>query len=162
MIPEIKVDARRALARFSQAGIPEAVRRNLRTVIPDLTKRLGAQVEARLNSGLKSRTRLKVEKQMREDPSKITGRVATVWTGDSSKDFIPQILESGAKAHVIEAKNAGSLAFLWPKVGPGMFFFRKVNHPGFPGIFYMRESFKAMQAEISKSMTKAVRDGAGK
>lgn len=36
----------------------------------------------------------------------------------------------GAAAHVIVPRNARVLAFKWPKRGPGMFFFRKVNHPG--------------------------------
>ena len=156
----VTVDARKALAKFSPSGIPEQVRSNLRRVIPDLTKRLGANVEARLNTQLQSRNRLKVDKLMREDSSRVIGQVTTVWTGESSKSFIPQILESGAKAHAIVAKNASALAFLWPKVGPGMFFFKQVWHPGFPGIWYMRDAFKEMETEIVSSMTEAVRKGA--
>ncbi len=44
---QIDVDARKALARFSPSGIPESVRKNLRSIIPDLTRRLGSQARRR-------------------------------------------------------------------------------------------------------------------
>ena len=34
MTPEVRVDATKALAKFSPSGIPEGVRNNLRQVIP--------------------------------------------------------------------------------------------------------------------------------
>lgn len=160
MMPTVEVDARRALARFSPAGIPNAVRRNLRAVIPDLTRNLAALVNSKLDSDLQSRRRIGVTEQMIENPTEIKGRVQATWTGDSSKSFVPTILESGAKAHEIAAVNAKSLAFLWPKVGPGMFFFKSVWHPGFPGIHYMRDSFAEQKGAIRDAVQKAVVAGA--
>lgn len=159
MIPTVTVDARAVTARFSPAGIPESVRKNLRAVLPDLTKRLGARVEAKLDTELKSRTNLKVEKLMREDPTKVVGQVRTVWTGDSAKSFIPQILETGAKAHPIFPVNASALSFFWARIGQHMIL-KSVFHPGFPGINYMQRSFQEMETEIFDSMTRAVRAGA--
>lgn len=37
----------------------------------------------------------------------------------------------GTRPHIIRPKSPGGvLAFRWPKVGPGMFFFRSVQSPG--------------------------------
>lgn len=156
--PEIKVDASRAIARFSPAGIPEGVRASLRGVIPDLTKRLGAQVDRNLDAGLRSRTRLTVRKEMVEDPRKIIGRVRTVWTGAAAQNMVPQVLESGSKAHEIAARNAPTLAFFWAKMGMTVFF-RRVWHPGFAGIHYMENAFGAMSGEIRTGLTQAVKTG---
>lgn len=156
---EVKVDARRALAKFSPAGIPEAVRSNLRRVIPGLTKQLGALVERKLEAGTKSRTRLTVKKEMVENQNEILGRVRTVWTGPVSKALVPLWLEEGTKPHVIEAKNASVLAFYWPKIA-GMFFGPRVNHPGTQPIWYSRDSLAEMKGTIRTALTSAVREGA--
>lgn len=37
---------------------------------------------------------------------------------------------NGARPHQIVPRNAQVLAFEWPKRGPGVFFFKAVNHPG--------------------------------
>lgn len=39
----------------------------------------------------------------------------------------------GTQPHRIIPRNARVLAFAWPKKGPGIFFFRSVNHPGTTG-----------------------------
>jgi hypothetical protein len=39
-------------------------------------------------------------------------------------------VHEGTKPHIIAPKDGGTLAFLWPAMGPGMFFFKSVNHPG--------------------------------
>lgn len=159
MIPTIEVDAAQALARFSPSGIPDAVRRSLRSVIPNLARNLAALVNSKLDSGLQSRRRVGVTEEMIENPTALYGKVQAVWTGDKSKSFVPTILESGARPHTIAAVNAKSLAFLWPKVGPGMFFFKSVQHPGFPGIFYMRDSFAEQRDTIRDAMREAVVQG---
>lgn len=152
-IPTVKLDARDLIDRLER--MPEGVRQNLRRVLPSLVKELGNSVEQKLNTELKSRDRLKVDKQVREDRSGVYGVVSIRWTGDRSKDFIPQIIETGAKAHEIKAKNAPALAFLWPKVGPGMFFFKRVQHPGFAGILALDRSYKEMQSEILAAISDA-------
>lgn len=157
MIPvQVKVDATRALAWFGPAGIPEGVRRNLRAIVPDLTKRLGAAVEANLNSGLKSRTRLVVKKEMVENPTALYGRVSTI--ANQPPQLLPLWLEEGTKPHVIAARNASALFFFWEKIGMNVAF-KSVNHPGFGGIFYMRNAFVSMETEIADKLSQAVRDG---
>lgn len=156
----IEVDARNALARFSPEGIPQAVRRNLAAVLPDLTRRLGAAADRNLDTGLQSRNRITLKKEIVENDRGITGRVTAVWTGDRAKAFIPQVLESGARAHPIAARRAAVLAFFWPRIGR-MAFFREVWHPGFPGIWYMQNAFRSMEDEIFESIDRAVRGGLG-
>lgn len=158
----IQVNAQSALARFSPAGIPEQVRRNLRATIPGLLRSLAAEVNRNLDSGLKSRARVQIDKgqgEMVENARGITGRMEMIWTGDPSASMVPQVLESGARPHVIEAKNAGALYFYWPVVGANVFF-RKVNHPGFPGIRYMQNAFEGMKSEIVGKLEESVKDGA--
>lgn len=154
---EVKVDAARALAKFSPQGIPEAVRRNLRAIIPDLTKRLGAAVESNLDTGLKSRRRLQVKKEMVENPQSIYGRVRVVST--SAPEMLPTWLEKGTRPHVIVARNASALFFFWDKLGRNVSF-KSVNHPGFRGIQYAANAFRGMRGEIVASISRAVREGA--
>jgi hypothetical protein len=156
MIPTVTIDARGTIAKFSPSGIPESVRNSLRQVIPDLTKRLGARVEERLNTELKSRNRLVVTKEMIENPTKIIGRVETVATADPK--MLPQWLETGTKAHQITAAPGSALAFFWGKMGKNVMF-KSVWHPGFAGINYMQNSFRDMEDEIFASMTQAVTRG---
>lgn len=153
----VKVDAQKAIAKFGPSGIPEAVRKNLRAIIPDLTKRLGAAVETNLNTGLKSRNRLQVKKEMVENPTSLYGRVTTVSTREPQ--MLPLWLESGTKAHEIAARNASALFFFWDKVGRDVAF-KRVQHPGFAGIHYTENAFNTMEAEIIEKLTSAVRAGA--
>lgn len=153
----IQVEATKALAKFSPAGIPESVRRSLRAVIPDLTKRLGAQVDANLSSGLKTRRRLQVKKEMVENPKALYGRVTTVAT--SPPALLPLWLESGTAPHEIAARNASALFFFWEKMGKNVAF-RRVHHPGFVGIHYTQNAFDAMEDEIVAALNGAVRAGA--
>lgn len=46
-------------------------------------------------------------------------------------------VELGARPRIIRARNAKVLAFAWPKVGPGTFFFKSVSWPGFEGQHYL-------------------------
>jgi hypothetical protein len=157
MIPvQVKVDATRALAWFGPAGIPEGVRKNLRATVPSLTKRLGTAVNANLDSGLKSRNRLQVKSEMVENPTSVYGRVTTIAT--SPPQMLPRWLEEGTAPHLIAARNASALFFFWEKMGRNVSF-RSVNHPGFKGIFYMKNAFDAMEPEIVAELSDAVRQG---
>ena len=159
MIPQIQVDARQALLKFSDAGIPEGVRRNLRTVIPGLTKKLGSLVDYKLNTELKSRTHVEVKNEMVESPTYLYGRVSAVWTGDPKQSMVPAVLDTGAVAHDIEAVNASALFFFWEKLGMNVAF-RRVHHPGFAGINYMKRSLDEMHDEIVNGLRQAAADGA--
>ena len=162
MVVEVKIDATKALARFSPAGIPTQVRNNLRRVIPSLLRDLTAEIDRNLGA-LKSRTHLQIvggsQGVMVENAQGITGRAEMGWTGDPKASMVPQVLETGAKPHVIRAVNAKALSFFWPVVGQQVFF-RQVNHPGFPGIHYMERAFQSMQTEIVDQLTAAVNEGA--
>jgi hypothetical protein len=153
----VQVDASRALAKFSRAGIPESVRRNLRAVIPDLTKRLGAAVDANLDARLKTRRRLTVKKEMVENPTALYGRVTTV--ANPGPALLPLWLEEGTRPHEIAAKNASALFFFWEKMGKNVAF-QRVMHPGFPGVHFSRDAFQSMESEIVESLSQAVRAGA--
>lgn len=153
----INVDARAALIKFSPSGIPESVRRNLRTMLPDLTKRLGALVDSKLDSGLKTRRRLQTKKEIVESPTALYGRVSVVST--SEPKLLPLWLDQGTKPHEIAAKNASALFFFWDKMGMNVAF-RRVMHPGFAGIHFMQESFDEMRGEIVSGLTAAIKKGA--
>jgi hypothetical protein len=150
----VKVDDQKAMVKFGPSGIPEAVRRNLRAVIPGLTKRLGAQVDANLSSGLKTRRRLQVKSEMVENPKALYGRVTTIST--SEPFFLPNILESGAKAHIIRGVNRTDKLLFFMYNGR-LISKHEVNHPGFAGIHYSENALASMQSEIVDSITKAVK-----
>lgn len=156
MIPEITIDATKALARFSPSGIPEAVRRRLRQVLPDLGKQLGALVNRRLDTNLKSRKNLEVTQELHESASNISVNVALEWTGDSAKKMVPSWLEYGTSPHPILPVNARALAFYWPKAG-GMYgtslvFFKRVQHPGFTAYGFMSNSMAEMRGDIETQL----------
>ena len=53
-------------------------------------------------------------------------------------------VHEGTRAHVIAARKANSLAFFWPNGpnGPGLYFFKSVNHPGTVGIPFLRDALR--------------------
>lgn len=160
MVVTVKIDNTAAIANFGPQGfLPVAVRDNLRSVLPDLTRRLGAQVNSNLDSGLKTRRRLQVRQEMVENPTAIYGRVTTVATEEPL--MLPEWLEDGTAAHVIRARNATALFFFWEKVGRNVMF-QKVNHPGFAGIHYTQNAFDALEGEIRSGINGAIRDAYGK
>lgn len=154
MIPSIMLDARLAHAKMDR--LPEDVRMSLRRVLPNLGKRLGAKVEENMTSRLHSHTRLKVTKQMVENPKSIFVRVDLTWTGAPSKKLVPLWLEEGTKPHEIVAKNATVLAFFWPKIN-AMFFGPRVNHPGNKAYKIVEDAFNNMRPEIVATIERAVR-----
>lgn len=154
----VKIDATKAVAKLG--AITPHTRDRLRSVIPSLTKAVARQVNANLDGGLKSRTHVLVKTEMRESTRYIIGQVSAVWTGDPAANMVPRILESGARAHVIEAKNANALHFFWEKLGGKEMFLKSVQHPGFAGIYYMQRAFDAMKDEIAADIREAARAGA--
>lgn len=153
---QVTIDAKSALAKFSRAGIPEAVRNQLRQTLPDVTKALGNLVDSKLSSQLKSRTHLETKKELVENPTKIVGRVRVVWTGDKSKAMVPFWLDKGTKPHVIMAKRASALYFYWEKIG-AFFIGPKVMHPGFAGLDFMNQSLLELEPEIVDVLANAAR-----
>lgn len=164
MTPTIKVDAANVLARFSPLGIPTDVRNELRQVLPDLTRRLGALAQDNLIGGVDSWTHIEIKKEMVENAQGVTGRVRAVWTGSDEKKMVPQWIESGTKAHEIWARGARggtgpkALYFFWKKMGT-YFIGPMVHHPGTAPRWYMRNALAAMQEEIVESLSAAVRRG---
>lgn len=160
MIPTVTVDARQALARFSERGIPENVRTALRTMLPGLMKRFGRRVDERLESGLKTRRTLQTKAELVENPRQIVGRVRVIYTGaDPTKKLLPQWLESGTRPHEIRAKHAKALFFFWERTGV-FFIGPRVMHPGFKGIKYMENTLLELEPEIVDVIGTAGRMGA--
>jgi hypothetical protein len=160
---EIKVDTRQAIAKLDR--IPVQVRDNLRSVIPDLVRKLAGLVNIKLNTELKTRSSLNVAQELRESEKYILGVVRT----ESSKlPELPGYLEEGTRAHEI---TGSPLAFQWPNAPGGVaalfpnsfptVFFRHVSHPGFKGIHYMARSLSEMEDEIRERITTAAKTGAG-
>lgn len=149
----VKVDASNARAKFDH--LTPAIRDRLRVALPDLANQLAARVDANLGA-LNSRNRLKTVRELHESTNQIYARVAVDWTGDSRANMVPQVLESGARPHVIEASGK-ALAFMWQGQ---MRFFKRVNHPGYPGIHYMRDAFAQMRDAIVEGLRKAAKQGA--
>ncbi len=158
---QIKVDAQQAFARFSDAGIPEQVRNNLRRALPGLGKDIAQAVNAKLDARLKARTNITVDAKMIEKgggKNAIFIEVGARWTGAASKRMVPKWLEIGTRPHVIEARIAKTLAFYWPKIG-GMFFGKRVNHPGTKPYRYMEDTLVEKEVSIVDVLSRAVREG---
>lgn len=137
--------------------LPESLRSQLRSRIPDLTRALAERVRSKLAPGtlFKTTTHLlpAIKSQMVENAAEIYGRVYV----DPSmfKPVVAHTLESGSRAHVITARNAPALSFFWEKLGRRVSF-RSVNHPGFVGRSYMQSSLDEMKAEITAGLEQSV------
>ena len=154
----VTVDSTKALARFSPAGIPEAVRRALRRALPDLTRRLGAAIDTRLDTGLKSRRTIENKVELVENPTALYGRVRTIASAPSPA-MLPSWLNTGTAPHEIAARNVGALFFFWARLGKNVMF-RKVNHPGFAGIQFAEGAWADMRGEVVDTISAAVKEGA--
>ncbi len=154
MVVEIKVDGK-VEAKYTK--LPENIRSALRAEIPVLTRQLADRVRAKLAPGylFKTTTRIlpAVTARMIENTKEIYGRVFI----DPAKfpEVVAHTLESGSKAHKIEAKNAGSLFFFWPVLGTNVAF-KSVNHPGFEGRSYMKSSADEMKPVLTEGMRRAI------
>lgn len=135
--------------------MPENARKRMRSEIPILTKQLAERVRAKLQPGALFRTTTRllpaVKSEMVENTNEIYGRVYI--DQRLFPNVVAHTLESGSKAHVIEAKNASALFFFWEKLGMNVAF-KRVNHPGFSGRSYMESSL----GELKESMTAKLRD----
>lgn len=151
MAIQVQVDATRAISKLTR--LPEAVRENLRRLIPQEIHRLAVRVNQKLDSGLKSRRSLQVQESF--DDSSLYGAVTVVSTKEPS--FLPQILEAGARPHIIEGNPR--LYFFSEELGHIIAPFR-VHHPGFRGIHYMEESANELRRDILRDLERAVREGA--
>lgn len=154
----VKVNNNQAMVKFGPTGIPVAVRNALRGVLPALTKKLGDEIENNLNTGLKTRRRLVVKKEMVENPTGIYGRVTTIST--SEPYMLPLWLEDGTAPHIIRAKNASALFFFWEKVGQNVAFVQ-VSHPGFRGIQFTKNAWDKLEPEIKETIKVEVRAAMG-
>lgn len=154
MIPTITINASAGRQRMDR--LPEDIRSNLRRVLPDLGRRLGAAVEANMASRLQSHNRLKVTKLMIENPQTIYVKVTLMWTGEATKQLVPLFLEEGTRPHRIEARNASVLAFFWPKID-AMFYGRYVNHPGNKPYRIFEDAYNVMLPQITAEISRAVR-----
>ncbi len=156
---QITVDTSKATQRFSSAGIPEQVRKNLRALIPDLTKQLGANVEARLDSELKTRRRLVVKKFFVDGDTRMYGMVRL--TTKAPPALLPTWLEAGTPRHPITAKYKPRLKFFWERVGHWVSPIT-VNHPGTKQYNFLHGAFAEMEGEIRAKLEEGVRKAVGK
>lgn len=140
--------------------LPETARAKLRSTIPFLTKQLADRVRSKLAPGALFKTTdhilPAVKSEMVEDSKSIRGRVYI----DSNlfPNIVAHTLESGSRAHDIEAVNAPALVFFWEKLGM-VVAFKKVHHPGFAGRSYMQSSLDELRDELIGEVRDAVIDG---
>jgi hypothetical protein len=155
---QIKVDPSGAIAKFDR--VPVAVRDKLRQVLPDLAKQLGSLVNSKLDSELKTRTRLQVNQELHDvSNNQIYATVGVGWTGDALSKLVPVYLEHGTRPHEIAARNVNALSFFWERFGKNVMF-KRVMHPGFAGIHYMERSFAEMQDQIVATLQDAAHEAA--
>jgi phage gpG-like protein len=154
----IKVTGDRELiARFE--AIPSAVRAALLRKITGLSLELEAKVKGKLSgSVLKVRTgalRRSIFSEVNNTDAMVQGRVAS--SGDVKYAAIHEF-GGTTKAHIIEPKKAGVLAFM---AGGKMRFAKRVNHPGsvMPERSFLRSSLGDMAEAIKDGMTEAVNEG---
>jgi len=97
-----------------------------------------------------------VVSQVEDDGKAITGVVG--FPEGSPAGSYARILHEGGttRAHVIEARNAQTLAFM---AGGQMIFRRKINHPGsnFPARPYLTSALEEQAAQIKASLSAAIR-----
>ena len=154
----VEVDDTAVQARLTE--MPSKVRDRLTATVYLLAEKLRSHVvsDKLLGQVLNRRSgRLGQSIQQKVDSSD-TGVVGTVY---SSGDVpYARIHEYGGviPSHVIEARNARSLAFIW---NGKQAFFKRVTIPDvtMPERSYMRSSLADLKDEIVESMTIAVREG---
>lgn len=150
----IRVDATRAYAKID--SITPRIRDQLRKVIPDLTRQLGAAVNSKLASELKSRKTLNVAQELHETTRQIYGLVR-LEAADPSPALLPTYLEEGTRPHEIAGNPI--LAFYWDKMGADVFF-RRVQHPGTKAYQFMARTFAEQREDIVNEIEDAVATGA--
>lgn len=156
MQPTISVDLSKAVLRFSDAGIPEQVRTNLRRLIPGLAHNITAAINNRINSQLKTRRTITVTQKMREDPRRIVMEIAI--ESPSAEGLLPTYLELGTKAHQISPRNAYARFFT-----PGFWGWttytklKPVQHPGTRAYNFLGDTVSEFKNDIHATLDEAVK-----
>jgi len=78
-------------------------------------------------------------------------------------DLIPLVVE-GSPPHVIRSRRGRALAFEWPNAPfgtGGIYFFRKVNHPGTRPNPFIERAWQRTQAETIARLRQVARDALG-
>ena len=155
---QIKVDA--TSARLKLERIAPAVRNQLRQVLPQLTLKIGAAVNAKLDSELKSRTRLNVTQELRESANQIYGAVRIDWVGEQIAKLVPTYLEYGTQRHWVAPITAKALHWV---TDAGDDAFSKGHYvSGIKAHNFMSRTFREMQSEIVETIRTAAKTGASK
>jgi hypothetical protein len=150
----IKVDRGEIAAKFGRR-IPEAVRSNLRRMLPVVTRQVQERVWENELGLFKSAEHLMPATKARMVEN-VQGIVGQVYVDPAL--FPPAAaasLESGSRPHEIAARSAGSLYFFWPRVGKYVFF-QSVQHPGFEGRSYMQSALDVMAPQITETLRQAM------
>ena len=153
MQPTINVDLSKALLRFSNAGIPEQVRNNLRRLIPGMGHTITNAINNRLNTQLKTRRTITVVEQMRENANQIVMRIAI--ESPSAEGILPKYLELGTKPHPIYPVNVSFLRFALG--GVIEVYARKVMHPGTRPYLFMDQTVAEFKNDILGMLNDAVK-----
>lgn len=140
--------------------MPDKVRARLEQAVYDLAEKLRSHIvqDKLLGQVLNRRSgRLgqSIQQKVESTGSSITG---TVYSAGDVKYAAIHEFGGYIPAHVIEAKNAQSLAFT---MGGRQVFAKRVNWPGatMPERSFMRSSLADMKEEIVQKMTLAVQEG---
>lgn len=122
------------------------------TRLKDAADSLGASLASEMKGRAPHRTGALAESIQWKTYSSKKG-VTGVIGPNGGKDRYGYIVNAGAKAHEILAKNAKALAFSLP--GVGQVFAKAVRSPGFEGRPFIAETFDANQQRIISELTEA-------
>ncbi len=153
MEPTINVDLSKAILRFSNAGIPEQVRNNLRRLIPNMGHTITNAINNRLNTELKSRRTIMVTEKMKESPTQLTMEIAI--TSESAAGLLPTYLELGTRPHEIKPVNFQFLHFTLG--GVIEVYARKVMHPGTRPYLFMEKTVAEYKNDILEMLDESVK-----
>ena len=74
------------------------------------------------------------------------------------KAFLIPILELGSRSHAIVAKRAKALRFYWERgpEGPGIYFYKSVQHPGTQPTFFISKAIGARYDPMERNFYRRV------
>jgi phage gpG-like protein len=131
-------------------GIRAALRLAIQTTVVDLQAKVQEKLSGPVLNARSGRLRNSIATQVDVDPAQITGTV-------SAKTPYAAIQEYGGttRAHLIEARDAQSLAFM---IGGKMVFAKSVQHPGsnIPERSYLRSTLAENALSIADRLRQAV------
>jgi hypothetical protein len=154
MQPTIDVDLSQALLRFSQAGIPEQVRTNLRNLLPPLARTFVSSVESKMDSELKSHNTITMQYTMTENIHEVTATIQML--SPSASGLLPIYLELGTVPHPIYPR--GDYATFWfEKLGRFHTYtqLHPIDHPGTKAYAFMDRTLSEMMPEIQDTLQRA-------